>query len=73
MFFKPWAYAFCQTPKELSLAVKKAVEDKEVDKMKVEQIRDISYINPQGAFNYAAEKIIELYYSRIKQINSSNT
>ena len=63
LFYKPWAYAFCDTPDELKKAVKRAINDNNKDDDALREMRKISYINPEGAFQFASRKIIELYNS----------
>lgn len=60
LFYKPWAFAFCNKPDELKAAIEKAESEKENNEVSKE-IREISYINPEGAFNYAARNILALY------------
>ena len=62
-FYRPWAYAFCEKTRELQQAIARAWSDKRIDKTVLNEIKRISYINPYGAFQFAAKKIIEMYYS----------
>lgn len=66
LFYKPWAYAFCDKPEELKTAVKRAVADKMQDDAALQEMRLISYINPEGAFQFAARNIMELYAADLK-------
>ena len=61
LFYKPWAYAFCEKPEELIVAIKRALNDKKTDDTSIEEMRKYSYINPEGAFQCAAKKIVEVY------------
>ncbi len=61
LFYKPWAYAFCKNARELRDAVQRAVSDERQNNTTLQEIRSISYINPEGAFHFAARKIIDLY------------
>lgn len=63
LFYKPWAYAFCEKPDELKTAIRNAINDNKNDEAVIQEIRKISYINPEGAFQYAARTIMELYYA----------
>ncbi len=59
LFYKDFAYAVCHDGEELKEAVKGVLEGKEVKGKK--DITEFSYKNPIGAFNYCANKIVELY------------
>lgn len=64
LFYKPWAYAFCDKPEELKDAIQKAVADRSHDEAALNEMRKISYINPEGAFQFAARNIMALYSDR---------
>lgn len=61
LFYIPWAYAVCNKPSDLKEAVEDAVNGKKRNEERKDDLSKISYINPQGAFDYAAVKIMELY------------
>lgn len=72
LFYRPWAYAFCKNTEELKEAVDRALSDETKDEAILKEIRSISYINPEGAFQFAARSIIELYNSKNGLMNEDN-
>ena len=66
----PWAFAVCNTPTDLKIAVSNALRKTMSGEGNKEELSGISYINPKGAFTFAAEKIIELYNEKTcKDVN----
>ena len=67
LFYMPWAYAVCDSSSELKEAVTDALSGKSRNADNKGELSKISYINPRGAFAYAAEKIMELYNQNDKR------
>ncbi len=67
LFYMPWAYAVCDSSSELKEAVTNALRGKKRNANNKSELSKISYINPQGAFAYAAEKIMKLYNQNDKR------
>lgn len=63
-FYAPWSYAVCKNAAELKNSIKQAISTKEINKNTLPEIIKISYINPEGALNYAGRNIINLYKRR---------
>ena len=61
LFYIPWAYAVCDKSQELKLAIQKVLKDKTITNFALQELRKISYINPEGAFQFAARNILQLY------------
>lgn len=59
LFYKDLAYAVCHDGEALKEAVARALADK--GNGRKNDIERFSYRNPQGAYSFCAEKIIELY------------
>lgn len=62
LFFKDFAYAVCHDGETLKKAVASALAEKGTGKMN--NIDKFSWRNPEGAFNYCANRILELYEKR---------